>query len=218
MKQSIILLLMLLNLFASDIEKAQETYNKGDYVTAFHIVNSLASNGDAKAQYELGRMYYKGEGTSKNEEKAVYWWEKSGQQGHIEAQINLVHMYLSSKEMSNDNERSMYWLKKAAQQGNAEMQFLLAYIYSSGEDILKDKDKAFYWAKKATEQKHPNAKFILGYMYCHAYGTPKDLNKCAFLTNKFYLDGNEKALKLWDEFNLTPSHATRGNTYINSNR
>lgn len=202
MRKMLFLLLLGYSLSASDIQHVREAYSKGDYITAFTITKSLAVSGDMKAEYELGNMYYKGEGTDKNVQEAIAWWEKSGEQGYLAAQENLVYIHNSDKESTADFNKFLYWLKKASHQGSADMQFLLAYMYSSGEKIVKDEKKAFYWASKASEQNHSNAQFILGYMYCHAFGVAQDLNKCASLTKHFYLSGNEKAKNMWNEFSL----------------
>lgn len=116
----LILLLTGYSVFAFNKKEASEAYDKGDFTTAFTITESFAFSGDIQAQYELGRMYYKGEGTQKNIKKAVVWWEKSGDKGHLEAQENLVYLYYSKKEGLN-NEKFIYWLEKASHQGSANM-------------------------------------------------------------------------------------------------
>src|SRR2546425_10209072 len=52
-----------------------------------------ADSGDAVAQYDLGRMYYKGEGVPKDAAKAAEWHQKAAAQGDAEAQGLLAWMY-----------------------------------------------------------------------------------------------------------------------------
>ncbi|MBP1573101.1 MAG: sel1 repeat family protein, partial [Oscillospiraceae bacterium] len=52
-------------------------------------LEAAAEQGDMEAQYNLGHMYYDGEGTEMNYEKALYWWEKAAEQGDADAQFNL---------------------------------------------------------------------------------------------------------------------------------
>ena len=47
---------------ADDWYEAWAAYQSGDYATAFNLLKSLADQGDADAQYNLGLMYAKGEG------------------------------------------------------------------------------------------------------------------------------------------------------------
>ena len=44
-----------------------------------------AEQGDAYAQYNLGRMYANGEGVPEDFVEAVAWYRKAAEQGHVEA-------------------------------------------------------------------------------------------------------------------------------------
>jgi tetratricopeptide (TPR) repeat protein len=61
-----------------------------DYDTAFEYYTKAAELGDAAAHYQLGYMYYNGEGVEKDEEKRVYRWEKAAIGGHPRARHNLA--------------------------------------------------------------------------------------------------------------------------------
>ena len=52
-------------------------------------IRQAAAQGDAEAQYQLGDIYYYGEGVSKNYTRAVEWYRKSANQGNAIAQNNL---------------------------------------------------------------------------------------------------------------------------------
>ena len=45
-----------------------------------------AEQGDAQAQYELGRAYSIGKGAPKDKAEAAKWYRKAAEQGHAEAQ------------------------------------------------------------------------------------------------------------------------------------
>ena len=60
------LLLLTVTLFANDLEKAQQAFNKQDYQTALKILKPLAKKGNVKANGMLGYMYLYGFGVSKN--------------------------------------------------------------------------------------------------------------------------------------------------------
>ena len=49
-------------------------------------VRKAAVQGDARAQYALGEMYYRGNGVEQDMSKALEWFEKAARQGHPEAQ------------------------------------------------------------------------------------------------------------------------------------
>ena len=45
-----------------------------------------ASTGDPAAQFNLGMMYARGDGVSKNMDAAMHWWERSAAQKFPKAQ------------------------------------------------------------------------------------------------------------------------------------
>src|SRR2546426_2118928 len=61
-----------------------------------------ADSGDAVAQYDLGRMYYKGDGVPKDAAKAAEWHQKAAAQGDAVAQELLALMYNEGKGVPND--------------------------------------------------------------------------------------------------------------------
>ncbi len=52
-----------------------------------------AKKGNADAQFELGNMYYFGEGVKVDYKKAFYWTKKSAENGKKLAFFNLSKMY-----------------------------------------------------------------------------------------------------------------------------
>jgi len=56
-------------------------------------IERLANQGDAKAQFSLGRLYSRGEKVTQNYQKAFEWYTKAAEQGYIYAQYNLGVMY-----------------------------------------------------------------------------------------------------------------------------
>ena len=64
-------------------------YEEGDYDEAIKYFTKAADLGDVEAYYQLGLMYWKGEGVDEDEEKAVYHYEKAAVGGHPTARNNL---------------------------------------------------------------------------------------------------------------------------------
>ena len=64
-----------------------------DNVPDFKETFQVAKQGNAKAQYNLGGMYYNGKGVRKDYAQAVQWYRKAAEQGHAKAQLNLGLMY-----------------------------------------------------------------------------------------------------------------------------
>jgi TPR repeat protein len=54
---------------------------------------SSAEKGDAKAQFNLGKIYFHGQGVPQDYAEAVRWYRKAADQGYANAQYALGFMY-----------------------------------------------------------------------------------------------------------------------------
>ena len=99
----------------------------GKEVVEWH--QKAAEQGDAYAQWRLGRMYQNGRGVAKDEKKACEWYQKAAEQGHATAQENLGSMYANGRGVAKDDTKACEWYQKAAEQGDAYAQWRLgAYV------------------------------------------------------------------------------------------
>ncbi len=57
----------------TDYEAGKEAFDQGDYATALKEWRALAAQGHAEAQYNLGVMYYRGYGVTKDNVQAYMW-------------------------------------------------------------------------------------------------------------------------------------------------
>ncbi len=103
--------------FGANLQDGYSAIEKGDYKTAFTIFEDLASKGDIEAQYNLGFMYYNGEGVRQDYKKAFEWYEKAATQGFAEAQSNLGLMYVKGEGVRQDYKRAKEWFGKACDGG-----------------------------------------------------------------------------------------------------
>jgi len=137
-------------------------------------LRNLVHQGDAEAQYELGRRYYDGEGVAKDTLEAVKWFRKAADQGHAFAQTGLGRCYRDGLGVKKDAIEAMKWFRKAAEQGDAFCQTSLGNCYRVGEGVAKDDVEAVKWYRKAAEQGHAYAQYNLGISYANGGGVAKD--------------------------------------------
>ncbi len=78
-----------------------------------------AHEGDVDSQYNLGIIYYHGEGVPRDFEKALAWFRKAAEQDDPDAQYNLGFMYGRGEGVGKDQRQSFEWFRKAAEQGHA---------------------------------------------------------------------------------------------------
>jgi len=99
---------------ASPLEDASAANKRGDYATALKTVQSLAAQGNAEAQNNLGQLYANGQGVPQDYSQARQWYEKAAAQGHALAQNNLAELYYAGLGVTQDNVRAYMWVSLAS--------------------------------------------------------------------------------------------------------
>lgn len=124
-----------------------------------------ANQGDANAQFNLGFMYYTGDGVKQDYKEAIKWFTKSANQGNVNAQINLGAMYEEGIGVKKNYQEAIKWITRAANQGDTEAQTLLGARYYNGFGVKQDYKEAVKWYIKAANQGDIQAQILLGSMY-----------------------------------------------------
>ena len=155
-----------------------------------------AERGDATAQYDLGRMYDRGEGVAEDDREAARWFRKAAEQGHAKAQHRLGFMYATGEGVAEDDREAARWFRKAAEQGLAEAQNGLGRMYATGEGVAEDDREAVRWFRKAAEQGLAKAQYSLGVMHQYGGGVPKNGREAARWYRKAAEQGHAEA-QLW---------------------
>jgi len=137
---------------AGPFEDGQAADNRGDYATAMRLWRPLANQGNAAAQYELGRMYGHGKGVPVDPDAWRSWWRRAADGGYAEAQISLGGMYATGTGVPLDLTAAMRWYRKAADQGNAEAQYRLGFMYQYGMGVPQDYAAAARWYRVSANQ------------------------------------------------------------------
>jgi TPR repeat protein len=84
-----------------------------------------AEEGDVDAQYNLGIIYYHGEGVPRDFDKALMWFHQAAEQNDADAQYTLGFMYGRGEGVEKDQKQSVAWFNKAAEQGHTGAQEIL---------------------------------------------------------------------------------------------
>jgi TPR repeat protein/S1-C subfamily serine protease/uncharacterized protein YecT (DUF1311 family) len=168
---------------------------RGDYATAMRIWRSLADQGDAAAQHNLGLMYANGQGVPQNYAAAVNWFRKAADQGDAKAQSNLGYAYLNGQGVAQDDAAAMSWYRKAADQGHVTAQYNLGLMYDNGRGATRDDAAAASWFRKAADQGYVDAEFNLGAMYAKGLGVPQDYISAHMWFNLAAVGGGKDAAR-----------------------
>src|SRR5271157_5351904 len=129
---------------AGPLEDGVAAYRQGDFATAMRLLRPLADEGDAKAEFHLGRMYALGQGVGQDPGQAVAWYRRAAQHGNAEAEFVLGVMFLDRS--GAPQEEALVWLRKAAEKGLFNAQFRLGMIYAKGAaGLAQDPVAARMW-------------------------------------------------------------------------
>ena len=110
-----------------------------------------AEQGDAQAQYEVGRRFWNGDGVDQDHKQAADWFDRAARQGLAAAQCALGLCYERGDGVEQDMWQAAAWYQWAAQQDDAEAQLRLSECYEKGRGVPKDKEKAAEWLYKAAQ-------------------------------------------------------------------
>lgn len=118
----------------------------------FNDNKQLASKGDKKSQFNVGIMYYYGDGTPQNYTEAFNWFKKAADQSDADAQFNLGVMSDRGQGTPKNPQEAFNWYKKAAEQGHAKALYSLGLMYQYGVSIKKNLSSAYaYYSLSSAE-------------------------------------------------------------------
>jgi TPR repeat protein len=143
----------------------------GGDAAALDQLKKAADQGNPTAAYDLGLLYYSGQGVSKDIKQAVDLFRKAADKGNTTAETIVGQAYLSGEGVPHDDAQAAAWLLKAAEQGDADAQFGLGTMYSEGTGVPKDYKQAFAWLEKSANQGNAEAANNLAKLYMDGDGT-----------------------------------------------
>lgn len=92
------------------VQRASDAASKADYATAIKIWRQLADAGHAAAQYNLGQMYYAGQGVRQDFGEAFRWYQRAAERGVSRAQLSLGLAYALGHGIPRDLTQADKWL------------------------------------------------------------------------------------------------------------
>ena len=108
-----------------------------------------AEDGNLKAQYDVGNMYLKGQGTARNAKEAFKWFKKAAKKGYSRAQYKLGYLYHRGEGTKQNHSKGFKWVSKSAQQSYKPAMYYVGKLYAAGEGVEQDIKRAITWHKKS---------------------------------------------------------------------
>lgn len=176
-------------------DEGYKALREQDFPTAFQCFKNAAESGNTYGMFNVGLMYYKGEGIPIDKPLALLWFKKAAQAGYINAMINVSMMYENGEGVNADPAQAFIWCKKAADSGDHKAMVNLGRMYDTGMGIDIDKTQAFIWYKKSAEAGNANGMFLVGYMYYEGDGVDVNKNQAFHWFKKSAEAGNIVAMR-----------------------
>lgn len=133
-------------------------------VTALTQLQQAAKGNNAKAQYELGKLYASGKGVPEDTAAAKKWFHRAAQNGNADAEF-MMGIASYAPFGKKDNTAALVWFGKAARQGHIKAQLMLSKLYFSGQGVGQDYAKAIKWLRRAAAQGDAKAEMSMSIMY-----------------------------------------------------
>lgn len=102
------------------------TYQETYAATNINDLKRFADEGDAKAQYALGKRYANGDGVPLDYREALHWYLQAGQQGHVRAQGKLAAAFWEGRGGPQDYSRAYFWALLAEAGGDETSRVIVA--------------------------------------------------------------------------------------------
>jgi TPR repeat protein len=172
--------------WAQDLDKGAKAFKSGDYATALKEWIPLAEQGNlqrstiseqfklSKVRYNLGWMYYNGEGVTQDYAEAAKWFRKAAESGLQIAQHNIAVMYESGMGVTQDYAEAAKWYRKAAEHDFVDSMLNLGLMYFHGKGVNQDYVEAAKWFHEAAPHRAAEAMALLGVMYLEGKGVNQD--------------------------------------------
>ena len=130
---------------------------------------TLAGQGDAEAQFNLGVRFAR-EGATQDYGQAMLWYQKAADQSHSLAQFNLAIMYAEGQGVPRDEAQSRVWMQRSADLGDAGAQHNMGnYLHRASlkglpEEAPESRIQAYKWLQLAAAQGYKGSAAASGYV------------------------------------------------------
>jgi uncharacterized protein len=108
------LILMSAPVYGDDFQDANDAFIRKDYKTVYKLLLPLAEQGDVQGQYNLGAMYFKGDGVKQNFILAHMWFNLYGFNGQVDGveKRSTIENKMSPSQIENAQEMEREWMEK----------------------------------------------------------------------------------------------------------
>lgn len=118
----------------------------------FKLLLKAAEMGSPRGMYKVSECFAKGQYTTRNDELAFYWSQKSAENDYSPAYAQLAWYYSNGIGCIKDFKKSYELTQKAIANGDLDGYYNLAFIYAKGKGVPKNKIEALKYIDIAIER------------------------------------------------------------------
>jgi hypothetical protein len=109
----------------------------GKGAAALKLFRKVADVGEPEAEFEIGSMYFYGEGVARDLAEALKWFRQSAEHGFADAMAFVAWMYRDGEGTTADEVEAARWFQRAADTGDADAKRWLAVLKNTGGTAVK---------------------------------------------------------------------------------
>jgi uncharacterized protein len=91
-----------------------------DYAEAMRWFRKAAERDNPYAQYLLGQLYQRGQGTGQDYREAMTWFRNAADRGYLDALLSVGWLYENGLGVPEDKANAIDWYRKAAKAGSGK--------------------------------------------------------------------------------------------------
>ncbi|MBK8073108.1 MAG: sel1 repeat family protein [Ramlibacter sp.] len=146
-----------------------------DPAGAIQLLETLAAEGQAEAEVNLGRVFRFGWwDQAKDDARATRHFEKAMRGGDDNGRALYAQALIEGLGVPRDEARGAQLLQEAADRGHIESQLEYGRILTAGLGVAKDEAAGAEWYRKAAERADRVGQYRLGLVYLRGRGLPRD--------------------------------------------
>nr|WP_283091795.1 tetratricopeptide repeat protein [Gluconobacter sp. Dm-62] len=182
------------------LKHAQNLLKNGKTRRGIKQLHTLATEGNAEAQFMLGELYLADQDVPMNANEALRWFRQAAAQQHAKACHRLgvlSHMGFSSsdgeqvkvfdmtlKQGEPDPEKALFWAERAVEGGDFDGMVLAAHLLTQGPETLRDPAKGRELYQRAAEGGHVQGLYGHGVALLSEAQTPEDRSRAVAFIQK----------------------------------
>ena len=172
------------------LTKAEAAYERGDYVEARRIWQSLSTEGVPAALAGMGALHFHGRGVPQDYALAKSFYERAGE--HPKAVFSLGYMFEHGQGVPQNSSRAIELYDRAMGLGYDAAAQRAGDMYYHGRGVPQDYPAAMKWFAKAPH--NPEALAFLAYMFEQGQGAARDVRKAVELYERAAAAGSNYAV------------------------